>query len=111
MSSGGIIPFSEYYKAGYDFALFDGALVKNVIFAPHNLVTDNAFNEFQLIVCRNVLIYFNQDLQNRVVRLFYESLCNFGFLALGNKESLLFMREKDRFQEIDKKEKIFIKKH
>jgi len=108
--SGGINSFSEYYKAMYDFALFDRSFLKNILFASHNLVTDKAFNEFQLIVCRNVLIYFNEDLQNKVVNLFYESLCNFGFLALGNKESLLFMNKKDYFLEVDKKEKIFIKK-
>jgi chemotaxis protein methyltransferase CheR len=81
-----------------------------MVFAPHNLVTDKAFNEFQLIVCRNVLIYFNEGLQNKVVNLLYESLCNFGFLALGNKESLLFMNKKSHFREVDKKEKIFMKK-
>jgi len=108
--SGGTNSFSEYYTARYDFALFDRTLANKIVFAPHNLVTDNAFNEFQLIVCRNVLIYFNEDLQNRVTSLFYDSLCNFGFLALGNKESLLFMDKKDRFQEVDRKEKIFIKK-
>lgn len=108
--SGGTNSFSEYYTARYDFALFDRTLANKIVFAPHNLVTDNAFNEFQLIVCRNVLIYFNEDLQNRVTGLFYDSLCNFGFLALGNKESLLFMDKKDRFQEVDRKEKIFIKK-
>lgn len=108
--SGGTDSFSAYYIARYNFALFDRSLTKNTVFAPHNLVTDKTFNEFQLIICRNVLIYFNEDLQNKVIDLFYESLCNFGFLALGNKESLLFMDKKNQFQEIDRKEKIFIKK-
>jgi len=108
--SGGVNAFSEYYMAKYDFVLFDRALMNNTVFAPHNLVTDKAFNEFQLIICRNVLIYFDGDLQNKVVNLFYESLCHFGFLALGNKESLLFTDKKNHFEEIDKKEKIFRKK-
>jgi len=108
--SGGINAFSEYYMAKYDFVLFDRALINNTVFAPHNLVTDKVFNEFQLIICRNVLIYFDGDLQNKVVNLFYESLCHFGFLALGNKESLLFTDKKNHFEEIDKKEKIFRKK-
>jgi|SRR3569833_77109 len=108
--SGGTNSLSEYYIARHSFALFDRTLVKNVVFAPHNLVADKIFNEFQLIFCRNTLIYFNEYLQNKVVSLFYDSLCNFGFLALGNKESLLFMNKKNHFQEVDRKEKIFIKK-
>jgi chemotaxis protein methyltransferase CheR len=75
----------------------------------HNLAMDKSFNEFQLILCRNVLIYFNQALQSKVISLFYESLCPFGFLALGNKESLLFAEKRNCFEEIDKKEKIFMK--
>ena len=64
---------------------------------------------FDIILCRNVLIYFNQRLQNKVLNLFYESLCPFGFLALGNKESLLFTDRRKMFEEVDKKERIFIK--
>jgi chemotaxis protein methyltransferase CheR len=75
----------------------------------HNLAMDRSFNEFQLILCRNVLIYFNQSLQNKVIELFYESLCVFGFLALGNKESLLFSDKRKCFEEVDKREKIFMK--
>ncbi|MGZ4117767.1 MAG: CheR family methyltransferase, partial [Bacteroidia bacterium] len=89
--------------------LFDKSLKENIVFAAHNLSIDKSFNEFQLIICRNVLIYFNQYLQNKVIGLFYESLCNFGILALGNKESLLFSDKKEYFEELDKKEKIFIK--
>ncbi|MBO9661265.1 MAG: protein-glutamate O-methyltransferase CheR, partial [Chitinophagaceae bacterium] len=70
---------------------------------------DKAFNEFQMIVCRNVLIYFNQDLQKRVVDLFYASLCTFGFLGLGSKESLRFGGQQESFEEIDRKERIFMK--
>jgi chemotaxis protein methyltransferase CheR len=79
------------------------------VFAQHNLAMDRSFNEFHLILCRNVLIYFKQDLQDHVINLFYESLCPFGFLGLGNKESLLFAKKKPCFEEVDKKEKIFMK--
>jgi chemotaxis protein methyltransferase CheR len=108
--SGGTKAFSEYYKAKYNVAMFDKSLKQNIVFAAHNLAVDRSFNEFQLIVCRNVLIYFNQQLQNKVIGLFYESLCPFGFLALGNKESLLFSDDRKHFEEVDRKEKIFMKK-
>ncbi|MDB5283379.1 MAG: cheR [Bacteroidota bacterium] len=107
--SGGRKAFSEYYKAKYNSVLFDKSLRENVVFSPHNLSTDRSFNEFQLIVCRNVLIYFNQQLQGKVINLFYDSLCPFGFLGLGSKESLLFSTKKNFFDEVDRKEKIFRK--
>lgn len=107
--AGGRADFSSYYIAKYEHVIFDQSLCKNVIFSPHNLVTDKSFNEFQMIICRNVLIYFNQSLQNRVLNLFYSSLCPFGFLGLGNKESLLFTDKRSFFREIDMKEKIFMK--
>lgn len=107
--SGGKGSFSDYYIAKYGSALIDKSLRQNIVFAPHNLAVDRSFNEFQLILCRNVLIYFNQSLQNKAITLFYESLCSFGFLALGNKESLLFSDKRKSFGDIDKKEKIFIK--
>jgi chemotaxis protein methyltransferase CheR len=107
--SGGMESFSEYYKSKYNSVMFDKSLKQNIVFSPHNLTTDKSFNEFQLVICRNVLIYFNQQLQNRVINLFYESLCPFGFLGLGNKESLLFTDKKDFFEEIDRKERIFRK--
>jgi chemotaxis protein methyltransferase CheR len=107
--SGGQRSFSEYYKANYDSVLLDKSLKQNLVFAPHNLAIDKAFNEFQLILCRNVLIYFNQALQNKVINLFYESLCSFGVLCLGNKESLLFSDKQKHFEEIDRKERIYMK--
>ena len=107
--SGGQRDFSEYYVAQHNAALFDRSLRNNVVFAPHNLASDQSFNEFQLILCRNVLIYFNQRLQNKVMNLFYDSLCPFGILGLGNKESLLFTDKQNRFDAIDKKQKVFIK--
>jgi chemotaxis protein methyltransferase CheR len=109
MKSGGKNTFSDYYVAKYNSAMLDKSLRQNIVFSVHNLVTDKSFNEFQLILCRNVLIYFNQDLQNKVINLFYDSLCPFGFLALGNKESLLFTDKRQKFEEVDKKEKIFMK--
>jgi len=108
--AGGTKPFSEYYKAKYNSVMFDKSLKQNIVFAAHNLAVDKSFNEFQLIICRNVLIYFNQQLQNKVIDLFYDSLCPFGFLGLGNKESLLFSGKRKEFEEIDRKEKIFMKK-
>jgi chemotaxis protein methyltransferase CheR len=107
--AGGTNSFSEYYKAKYNSVIFDKALKQNIVFAAHNLAVDKSFNEFQLIICRNVLIYFNQQLQNRVVDLFYDSLCPFGFLGLGSKESLLFSDKKKCFEDVDRREKIFMK--
>lgn len=109
LKSGGKRSFSEYYTAKYDSAVFDKSLKQNMVFASHNLASDNSFNEFHLVLCRNVLIYFNQQLQNKVINLFYDSLCPFGFLALGNKESLLFADKRNSFTDIDKKERIFTK--
>ncbi len=107
--AGGGREFSEYYVAKYNTALFDKALSENVVFAPHNLATDQSFNEFHLILCRNVLIYFNQQLQNRVMNLFYDSLCTFGILGLGNKESLLFTQKQGHYGPVSREQKIFIK--
>jgi chemotaxis protein methyltransferase CheR len=109
VKSGGTGSFSDYYLAKYGGVLIEKSLRQGIVFAVHNLTTDRSFNEFQLILCRNVLIYFNQNLQSRVIDLFYESLCPFGILALGNKESLLFSTKQKIFGEMDKKEKIFIK--
>lgn len=109
MKSGGTASFSDYYMSKYNSVMFDKALKQNVVFSPHNLALDKSFNEFQLIMCRNVLIYFNQQLQNNVINLFYESLCPFGFLALGNKESLLFADKRNHFEELDKRERIFMR--
>jgi chemotaxis protein methyltransferase CheR len=107
--AGGTQSLSAYYISKYNSVLFDKSLRQNVVFSPHNLTIDKSFNEFQLIICRNVLIYFNQQLQNKVINLFHESLCSFGFLALGNKESLLFTDKKKNFEDVDKKERIFMK--
>jgi chemotaxis protein methyltransferase CheR len=107
LRAGGQRSFSEYYTALYDGALFDASLTRNVVFSQHNLVTDGSFAEFNVIVCRNVMIYFDRTLQNRVHRLFYESLSRFGILALGNKETLRFTEYEDRYEVLDGREKIF----
>ena len=109
LKSGGERDFSQYYVAHYNAAILHQSLRNNIVFAPHNLASDQSFNEFQLILCRNVLIYFNQDLQNKVMNLFHESLCMFGILGLGSKESLLFTDKQKSFDAIDKRQKVFIK--
>lgn len=109
LQCGGKNSFSDYYLAIYDGVLMDKTLRQAMVFSAHNLTTDQSFNEFQLILCRNVLIYFNQNLQNKVHHLFYESLCPFGILSLGNKESLLFSDKEHKYRTMDKKERIFIK--
>ena len=110
ITAGGQRAFSEYYVAAYDGARFASSLVENVVFAQHNLVSDRSFNEFQLIVCRNVMIYFDRSLQNRVHDLFYGSLVRLGILALGHKESIRFSPYADRYQELDADERIYKKR-
>ncbi len=105
--AGGKSEFSEYYVAAYDRARFSRELAENVVWAQHNVAMDSAFNEFNVIVCRNVLIYFDKPLQDRVHRLFAESLETFGVLALGRKESILFTPFADRYDEIDADERIY----
>ncbi|HMI03841.1 MAG TPA: protein-glutamate O-methyltransferase CheR [Pedobacter sp.] len=106
--TGTLHTLSDYYTAKYDAAKINRALKKNVLFSVHNLASDGVFNEFQVISCRNVLIYFNTDLQKRVIELFYNSLANFGFLCLGSKETLR-NDEIGRFKIIDKKNNIYQK--
>jgi chemotaxis protein methyltransferase CheR len=88
LRAGGRRSFSEYYLARYDGALFSPALLKHVVYSQHNLATDGSFSEFHVIFCRNVLIYFDRSLQERVYALFDDSLATFGVLGLGSKESL-----------------------
>ena len=110
LKSGGQEDFSSYYSANYNSAKFDPALSRNFIFSHHNLVADTSFNEFQLIICRNVLIYFERDLQNRVFNLFDTSLDSLGFLALGSKETLRFSSIVANYLQVDPNEKIWRKK-
>jgi chemotaxis protein methyltransferase CheR len=109
IKAGGARAFSEYYLAKYDGAQFQRSLVENVVFAQHNLVSDGSFNEFNVIICRNVMIYFDRTLQDRVHRLFYESLMMFGVLALGAKESIHFSPYEQCYEELDAAERVFKK--
>ncbi len=109
LKAGGKKSFSEYYTAAYDNAIFRASLRENVVFAQHNLATDSSFNEFNVILCRNVLIYFNQVLQKRVHELFYNSLCTFGILGLGRQELLRFTPYEQYYEEIVKGEKLYKK--
>jgi chemotaxis protein methyltransferase CheR len=105
--AGGQRAFSEYYLAKYSGALFDRTLTENVVWAQHNLVQDSAFQEFNVILCRNVMIYFDRPLQNHVHRLFYESLARFGILCLGHKESIRFTEFATCYDELDAREKLY----
>jgi chemotaxis protein methyltransferase CheR len=107
--AGGKAAFSEYYTARYDHAVFRPALRENVVFAPHNLVTDGSFNEFNVILCRNVMIYFNRELQNQVHDLLHRSLARLGVLGLGKKESLRFTPHEGDYQECDEPERLYRK--
>lgn len=109
--SGGKESFSDYYASYYDGVIMDKSLRKNIVWANHNLVTDSVFAEVHMIFCRNVLIYFNKDLQNKVQELFFKSLINGGILCLGSKESLRFGNFSDSYNELDKKQRIFKKKY
>jgi chemotaxis protein methyltransferase CheR len=109
LGAGGTRAFSEYYVAAYDGAQFQRSLVENVVFAQHNLVSDSSFNEFNVVMCRNVMIYFDKHLQDRVHRLFYDSLVNFGVLGLGQKESIHFSPHASSYEELDGREKLYRK--
>jgi chemotaxis protein methyltransferase CheR len=107
LRAGGSDAFSSYYTAAGDSARFDPALAGGIVFAQHNLVTDGSFNEFQLIVCRNVLIYFGSKLQEEVLGLFGQSMMRFGILALGRKESIRHSRHGSEYEPLVESEKIF----
>jgi chemotaxis protein methyltransferase CheR len=107
--AGGTESFSSYYTSDGGTARFNSDLLDQVVFAQHNLVSDAPFNEFNMIVCRNVMIYFGKSLQDRVHELFYESLDPFGVLAMGHKESIKFTRYEDRYEALDQPEKLYRK--
>lgn len=109
--AGGKLSLSEYYTSHYDHAILNQSLRKNIVWANHNLVTDSVFAEVNVILCRNVLIYFNRSLQNHVQKLFYESLMHGGFLCLGSKESLRFTDFEKLYAEVDAKQRIFKRKY
>jgi chemotaxis protein methyltransferase CheR len=107
--SGGKSSLSDYYHAAHESAVMSQALRSHITFADHSLATDSAFSEVQLISCRNVLIYFDRELQDRAIDLFRESLCHRGFLCLGTKEALRFSAHAQAFEEFRSAEKIFRK--
>lgn len=106
-AAGGSACFSDYYTAKYNAAKLSETLKQNITFANHNLVTDQVFGEMHLIVCRNVLIYFDNTLQDQVLSLFNESLSYRGFLCLGTKETIDFTAVRDKFETVSRKSRIF----
>jgi chemotaxis protein methyltransferase CheR len=107
LAAGGTEAFSQYYTVAGGRAVFDPALLDDVVYAQHNLATDRSFNEFDVIMCRNVLIYFGRELQDRVLDLFDTSLARRGVLALGRKETLAGTRLADAYEALDAAEKIY----
>jgi len=109
LKAGGKKAFSEYYTTDHQFAYFHYSLNENLIFAQHNLVTDSSFNEFHVVLCRNVMIYFDQVLQKKVHALIYNSLANRGFIGLGSKETLLCLPKYMQYEEFNSNERIYRK--
>ena len=109
VNAGGKGSLTDYYTAQYGRAIFHGRLKKNIVWSQHNLVTDGSFNEFHVILCRNVLIYFDQTLQTRVHKLLYESLITFGMLGLGQMESIRFSPCETCYETLDSTEKWYSK--
>jgi chemotaxis protein methyltransferase CheR len=106
-ASGGQATLSEYYTSAYGSAMFRSSLKENVVFSQHNLATDGSFNEFHVIVCRNVMIYFTKPLQSRVHGLLYESLAPFGVLGLGSKETLQFTPHEKCYEQLEPGSKLY----
>lgn len=107
LKAGGQRAFSEYYTANYGSAVLRSSLQEQIVFGQHNLVTDRSFNEFNVIICRNVLIYFNQMLQNQVHELFYNSLCKFGMLGLGKQETIRFTNYEGYYDALAASDKLY----
>ena len=110
ISSGGQFSLSDYYTVRYQLAKMDSQLQKKMVFSRHDLVKNTSFNEFQLILCRNVLIYFNRTLQNKVLELLIDSLAPLGYLVLGDKETISFCKNKHKLEVVHKELRIFRKK-
>ncbi|MGY3715953.1 CheR family methyltransferase [Sutcliffiella cohnii] len=109
IAAGGKNAFSSYYEVTEKGVKFHSYLSKNIVFAQHNLVTDGSFNEFHVIICRNVLIYFNKTLQKKVHDLFYNSLNLFGFLGVGDKETIAYTPQSEKYIQVNKSEKLYKK--
>jgi chemotaxis protein methyltransferase CheR len=107
IKAGGTQSFSRYYTAAYDRAIFQASLRENVVFAQHNLATDSSFNEFHVILCRNVMIYFNRELQAHVHKLLFQSLVYLGIIGVGARESLRFSPHESCFADIDRTAKLY----
>jgi chemotaxis protein methyltransferase CheR len=108
--SGGQHSLSHYYTARYGRVVFDKGLRDHMVFSDHSLATDSVFAEMHLVSCRNVLIYFERDLQDRALGLFREALCHRGFLGLGSKESLRFSGHTEAFEDFVLEDRIYRKK-
>jgi chemotaxis protein methyltransferase CheR len=108
--SGGNSSLSDYYTAAYGRAVFHKSLKEHIVFSDHSLATDSVFAEVQLVSCRNVLIYFNRDLQDRAIGLFRDALCRKGFLGVGSKETLRFSAHHDSFSELVREDRIYQKR-
>jgi chemotaxis protein methyltransferase CheR len=109
IKAGGKTFFSNYYTAHYDNVIFNPTLKENIVFSEHNLATDGSFNEFHVILCRNVMIYFNKQLQSRVHKLIHNSLNMFGILGIGNKETIKFTSVEDSYEELDERDRLYRK--
>lgn len=107
LRAGGTQSFSEYYTAAYDHALFRPLLRERITFSQHNLAMDGSFNEFNVIFCRNVMIYFNEALQEHVHNLLYNSLIRFGILGLGHAESLKFTPHEQQYEQLEGGERLY----
>jgi chemotaxis protein methyltransferase CheR len=107
IQAGGQRSFSEYYTARYDYALLRPSLQQNIVFSQHNLVSDGAFNEFNVVLCRNVMIYFNRSLQERTHTLLHDSLTMFGILGLGARETLRFLPQERFYEPLVAAEKLY----
>jgi chemotaxis protein methyltransferase CheR len=107
VKAGGKRALSEYYTSAYGNAMFRASLRDNIVFSRHNLALDGSFNEFNVILCRNVMIYFNKSLQQRVHNLFFDSLALFGILGLGSKESLQFTPHEKDFEQLECGQKLY----
>ncbi len=108
-AAGGSRAFTEYYVADAEYAILRPSLRTNMIFAQHNLVCDQSFNEFHVILCRNVMIYFNDALQNRAHKLMYDSLVRLGYLGVGRSESIRFSLHESDYETVSKTERIYRK--
>ncbi|KAF1023728.1 MAG: Chemotaxis protein methyltransferase [Paracidovorax wautersii] len=108
-AAGGTTSLSDHYTAAYGHVKFDDRLQRHMVFSDHSLATDSVFAEMQFISCRNVLIYFNRNLQDRALGLFADALCRGGYLGLGSRESLAFSRHAPAFSEVAPHERLFRK--